>query len=329
LRARSTWWIGAGRSRRAQVLIAVATATVCAGGGVASAQEASPPPPDTSAVTTTTEDVGGVTTPTTDTGGTGGAATASSSTDSGQIALKSEQAGPGRIFYNGKRKAIYHYVIDGTQRQDVKVEAVHKHTHKVVRTWRQDNVEPGTDQHVTWGGNKKGGGAAPKGSYIFRIKNGGQLANRSKADGDRSTRAYPFKFPVRGKHSYGDGVGAPRAGHTHQGQDITASCGTKLVANRGGKIQYRAYQASGAGYYLVLDGKGTKHDYVFMHMKKKGRPKKGSRVKTGQRVGYVSDTGDATGCHLHFEEWSKPGWYEGGNFMAAVTKHLKRWDDWS
>jgi murein DD-endopeptidase MepM/ murein hydrolase activator NlpD len=328
LRARSTWWIGAGRSRRARVLIAVSTATACAGGGVASAQEASPPSSDIGTVTTA-PDAGGLTTTTADTGGTGGVATTSSSTDSGQIALKSEQAGPGRIFYNGKRKAIYHYVIDGTQRQDVKVEAVHKHNHKVVRTWKQNNVEPGTDQHVTWGGNKEGGGAAPKGSYIFRIKNGGQLANRSKTDGDRSIKAYPYKFPVRGKHSYGDGVGAPRAGHTHQGQDIIASCGTKLVANRGGKIQYRAYQASGAGYYLVLDGKGTKHDYVFMHMKRKGRPKKGSRVKTGQRVGYVSDTGDASGCHLHFEEWSKPGWYEGGNFMAAVTKHLKRWDDWS
>jgi murein DD-endopeptidase MepM/ murein hydrolase activator NlpD len=43
----------------------------------------------------------------------------------------------------------------------------------------------------------------------------------------------------------------------------------------------------------------------------------------------VGATGDATGCHLHFEEWSSPGWYEGGSFMKAVTRHLKKWDSWS
>jgi predicted DNA-binding protein with PD1-like motif len=33
--------------------------------------------------------------------------------------------------------------------------------------------------------------------------------------------------------------------------------------------------------------------------------------------------------HLHFELWSKPGWYEGGHAMRTVTRHLKKWDRWS
>ena len=51
-----------------------------------------------------------------------------------------------------------------------------------------------------------------------------------------------FEFPVRGPHSYGDGVGAPRSGHTHQGQDVLARCGTPLVAARGGRVQWKAYR---------------------------------------------------------------------------------------
>ena len=46
------------------------------------------------------------------------------------------------------------------------------------------------------------------------------------------------------------------------GQDIGARCGSKVVAARGGKVQWRGYQASGPGYYLVIDGKAANHDFV-------------------------------------------------------------------
>ena len=32
----------------------------------------------------------------------------------------------------------------------------------------------------------------------------------------------------------------------------------------------------------------------------------GDRVYTGQELGAVGDTGNARGCHLHFEEWTAP-----------------------
>ena len=129
-------------------------------------------------------------------------------------------------------------------------------------------------------------------------------------------------FPVRGKHTYGDGFGA---GRSHEGQDVFAKCGTKLVAAQGGRIQLNKRDAA-AGNYLVIDVDGTRIDHVYAHLMNRAIPKKGQRVETGQMIGQVGQTGNASGCHLHFEMWSGPGYYEGGSAMPSVTRQLKAWD---
>ena len=140
-----------------------------------------------------------------------------------------------------------------------------------------------------------------------------------------------WKFPVRGPHNYGGAgarFGAPRSGHTHQGHDVMAACGTKMVAARGGTVQYRGYQASGAGYYLVIDGANTKLDFVYMHLMRPAAVAKGQTVATGQKIGKVGTTGSSSACHLHFENWTGPGWYEGGKPFNPL-KNLKYWDSFS
>ncbi len=127
-------------------------------------------------------------------------------------------------------------------------------------------------------------------------------------------------FPIRGKHSYGDGIGAGRG---HQGQDILAGCGKAIVAARAGRVRYVDYQASGAGNYAVI--KGKKYDYVYMHMINKPSVKKGERVDAGEKIGKVGSTGRSSACHLHFEMWRKPGWYRGGR-LTNPKPFLKRWD---
>ncbi len=157
---------------------------------------------------------------------------------------------------------------------------------------------------------------------------GGELADRSGADGDRSFGYFDHVFPIRGKHTYGDGIGAPRRGHGHQGVDVFADCGAPLEAARAGKVQFKGYQGGGAGYYVVIDGRQTGRDHVYMHLRGKADVGEGERLRTGERIGAVGDSGNASGCHLHFELWSKPGWYEGGRFLNP-RKKLKKWDRWT
>ena len=126
---------------------------------------------------------------------------------------------------------------------------------------------------------------------------------------------YDHIFPVRGHHSYGDGFGAPRDGHTHQGQDVMAHCGTKLVAARAGTVQWKAYQ-SAAGNYVVIDAKHDDHDFMYAHLKKPASVKKGEHLKTGEKIGIVGSTGDATACHLHFEVWYRRAGTRAGTSCA-------------
>jgi Peptidase family M23 len=65
-------------------------------------------------------------------------------------------------------------------------------------------------------------------------------------------------------------------GRGHQGQDMFASCGTRLVAARGGRVEFAGHP-SAAGNYVVIDGTETGIDYVYMHLLE--RP----LLSTGQR----------------------------------------------
>jgi murein DD-endopeptidase MepM/ murein hydrolase activator NlpD len=252
------------------------------------------------------------------------------------LRLRLENVTPQKIFFRGSRAATFEYEIAGSEARDLLIEVVPKGGGEVAQRWQAKDVEPGQRQTQTWGGKTRDKDSARSGAYLFRVREkGGALARRAtsdgrrKAEGDRSFGYFDHIFPIRGKHTYGDGVGAPRSGHTHQGQDVFADCGAPLEAARAGKVQFRGYQGSGAGHYVVIDGKKTGRDYVYMHLQGKARAAEGERVRTGERIGEVGESGNASGCHLHFELWSPPGWYEGGDFLRSVTRQLKRWDRWS
>ena len=120
-------------------------------------------------------------------------------------------------------------------------------------------------------------------------------------------------FPVRGSVSFGSSgarFGAPRGGYSHQGQDVMAACGTRMVAVRKSRVLYNTYH-SAAGWYVVLKNLGTNSSFAYMHLRERSPVKLGSVVGAGQRIGRVGQTGRAYGCHLHFEFWRGP-WQAGG-----------------
>jgi peptidoglycan hydrolase-like protein with peptidoglycan-binding domain len=170
------------------------------------------------------------------------------------------------------------------------------------------------------------------GDGVYRLK----LGKSNTAGATASGQTQPFAlhlhaFPVPGAHNFGGPdarFGAPRSGHTHQGQDIAAACGQKELVDETGQVKVNAYQASGAGYYVVLHGGLTGTDSVYMHLQTPSWAPVGTTVYAGQQIGRVGDTGDAQGCHLHFERWSAPGWYIGGAPYDPLPE-LLYWDSYS
>jgi murein DD-endopeptidase MepM/ murein hydrolase activator NlpD len=137
---------------------------------------------------------------------------------------------------------------------------------------------------------------------------------------------YPQVFPIPSPHTYGDGFGAARSGHTHQGQDIMAPCGTPLVAVTRAKVKFVSFQRL-AGNYVVIRNKKAHQDYMYAHLIAPASVAKGQVVQPGQQIGNVGQTGDATACHLHFELWVGK-WYRGGHPVDPLP-FLQNWDSYS
>jgi murein DD-endopeptidase MepM/ murein hydrolase activator NlpD len=157
-------------------------------------------------------------------------------------------------------------------------------------------------------------GVLPEGRYLLHMAGRG-LRRAPTASSTAEVEFSHHAFPVKGTFDWGgegSRFGAKRDGHSHQGQDLAAAEGTPVVAPRGGVVEAVEYQANGAGHYVVLDGDDEDHDYVFMHLRSGSIPvEPGDRVRTGQRIGEVGNTGRSSGAHLHFEIWVG-GWYAGG-----------------
>jgi murein DD-endopeptidase MepM/ murein hydrolase activator NlpD len=265
----------------------------------------------------------------------------------GTLRLVSAETSPRNSFYYGIRYPRLTYAIGSSQAaNDLRIDVVDA-AGQVVKSFYRNDVPPDMQDRVQWDGTSENGKPAPNGRYRFRIVPQGdqpgaaqslsrsireakQRASSSSQSFGLGFALYGFAFPVLGTHDFGGAgavFGAGRSGHTHQGHDVMAKCGVPLVAARGGRVRYSGYQGA-AGNYLVIDSRGSSLDTAYMHMLEPSPLKVGMTVRTGQPIGLVGSTGSSSACHLHFEIWTAPGWYEGGSPIDPLP-YLRKWDRYS
>jgi murein DD-endopeptidase MepM/ murein hydrolase activator NlpD len=85
----------------------------------------------------------------------------------------------------------------------------------------------------------------------------------------------------------------------HPGLDFTAPQGTPVYATADGVIEIAGNLGNGYGNHIVIDH-GYSYNTLYGHLYKI-KVKRGQKVKRGEVIGYVGNTGKSTGPHLHYE----------------------------
>lgn len=145
----------------------------------------------------------------------------------------------------------------------------------------------------------------------------------------------PMMFPVLGRVQWSDTYLAPRGGgRRHEGQDLMGAKMLKLLACVNGVIIELRHGSSGNSLYLKGDD-GWYYCYLHINNDTPGTDdganryaqafapgiSQGVRVKKGQHIAYVGDSGNAegTGSHCHFEiRMPNARWY---NAAAVNAKY--------
>jgi murein DD-endopeptidase MepM/ murein hydrolase activator NlpD len=109
----------------------------------------------------------------------------------------------------------------------------------------------------------------------------------------------PWIWPVNG--SITGAFGEQRPGHMHAGIDIAAASGTPIHAAASGKVVLMQGIGASGGYgnYTCIQHTASLAS-CYAHQSRFGTTL-GARVKQGQVIGYVGNTGHSFGAHLHFE----------------------------
>lgn len=85
----------------------------------------------------------------------------------------------------------------------------------------------------------------------------------------------------------------------HAGLDFTAPQGTPIYATADGVVKTAGFSDGGYGNHVVINH-GYGYETLYGHMYRL-KVRSGQRVKRGDLIGYVGNTGKSTGPHCHYE----------------------------
>jgi murein DD-endopeptidase MepM/ murein hydrolase activator NlpD len=102
----------------------------------------------------------------------------------------------------------------------------------------------------------------------------------------------------------GAGWGADRGRRSHMGIDLGGKRGSRLFAIEDGVIDRTKRQSNGALQIVMRGESGSKFYYGHMDQV---LVKGGQKVKAGEVIGTMGDSGSPGAVHLHFEYWRSGG----------------------
>ncbi len=85
----------------------------------------------------------------------------------------------------------------------------------------------------------------------------------------------------------------------HRGVDYAARTGTPIMAAGEGRVSFVGWQ-NGYGRTVIIDH-GRGYTTLYGHLSRFGSYTSGQRVRQGSTIGFVGQSGLATGPHLHYE----------------------------
>lgn len=85
----------------------------------------------------------------------------------------------------------------------------------------------------------------------------------------------------------------------HYGMDFTASTGTEVHATGDGTVKTASSSLSGYGNCIIIDH-GFGYETLYAHLSAY-KVREGQKVKRGQVIGFVGNSGLSTAPHLHYE----------------------------
>ena len=131
-----------------------------------------------------------------------------------------------------------------------------------------------------------------------------ELISLAKNQEERS-RCIPAIQPIAFKDLKGTASGFGmridpiyRTPHFHSGMDFSAKVGTEIYATGDGVVTYAAWKQGYGNCVIINHGHGFQTLYGHMS---KYRVRVGKKVKRGEVIGEVGNTGKSTGPHLHYE----------------------------